>query len=252
MPASTSGGSPVVALHSLFFDGTMFDDLRTYTGRQLHAPDHRGQGSRRAEGPAPTLDALADDVVALIEEIGEPVHLVGSSMGAYVSALAAARTPQLVRSCTLSAATGDAEQRPEIFAALVEGLRRDTPAGMVDVLARTMFGETFLASQSTRLHRWLDHFAALDVGIADAAEQVFARRPLWAEIEAITAPLLLLAGREDRAKSPSDMQRIADRTGCPTPTVLGRSGHTPFVEQPIQVAEALAAFWTTTENERKT
>ncbi|RLV57132.1 alpha/beta fold hydrolase [Aeromicrobium phragmitis] len=236
----------MIALHSLFFDGSMFDDVAALTGRPIIAPDHRGQGSRRDEA-AVGVDTLADDVCALVEDLEGPVHLVGSSMGAYVAMVAAARLGERVRTCTLSAATADAEQRPEVFAALVAELRDPGPAARVDLITRTMFGAAFLEPGGDRYRRWREHFARLDPAVADAAELVFARRSLWEDVRAVTAPLLLLAGGLDRAKSPADMQRISDEVGCPPPLVFSNSGHTPFVEQPREVAEALASFWTTYE-----
>lgn len=236
--------APVVALHSLFFDGFMFADLRERTGRRLLAPDHRGQGTRAAE-PAGSIVELADDVERLVDELGEPVHLVGSSMGAYVAIVLADRRPDLVLSCVLSAATAEAEQRPEKFAELVARLRSAGPAAMVDELTHVMFGATFLAADSAEFGHWQTHFADLNPSVADAAEHVFARGDLWAEVQRLRPPLLLLAGRLDQAKPPEDMQRIADRLGCADPIVFERSGHTPFVEQPREVADVLAPFWTT-------
>lgn len=244
--------TPVLALHSLFFDGRMFDDLAHRTGRTIIAPDHRGQGSRERDLGDLGVDALAEDAIAEIERIGEPVHLVGSSMGAYVAIIATARRPELVRSLVLSAATADAEQRPEVFAALVAALRSEGPEQRAERIAATMFGEPFRASGAQALTRWKTTFASRTDVVAEAAEQVFARRALWSEIESVTCPTLLLAGAWDTAKSPADMAAISARTGCPEPIVFARSGHTPFVEEPEAVAAALSPWWTRIETERKT
>ncbi len=244
--------TPVLALHSLFFDGRMFDDLARRTGRVVIAPDHRGQGSRADEPGVPSIDVLAADAVVLMEHIGEPVHLVGSSMGAYVAMVVAARRPDLVQSLVLSAATADAERRPELFADLVATLRGRGPAACTDRIAATMFGEPFLADGGEELERWRAIFATRTTAVADAAEQVFARRELWPEMQSVRCPVLLMAGAWDKAKSPDDMSEIAARTGCPEPIVFARSGHTPFVEEPTQVAAVLAPWWTRIETERKT
>lgn len=245
---AAAGPTPVVALHSLFFDGSMFDAVEVRCGRRFLAPDHRGQGVRAHDGAAPTLAGIVDDLAARLRARGTPVDLVGSSMGAYLAILLADREPGLVRSVVLSAATGDAEQRPEKFAALVARLRDPGPAAMVDQLCSTMFGDAFLDSAPgtparVALERWRAHFAALDPGVAKAAHEVFARDALWPELDRLDRPVLLLAGRLDRAKSPADMAAIADRIGCPAPVVFERSGHTPFVEQPDEVAAELSRWW---------
>lgn len=242
----------VLALHSLFFDGRMFDDLARRTGRDIVAPDHRGQGARVQEPGGLSIDALAADAAAAIERIGEPVHLVGSSMGAYVAIVLAARRPELVQSLVLSAATANAEQRPELFADLVAALRDPGPAACTDRIAATMFGEPFLATGGSELERWRSIFAARSTAVADAAEQVFARRELWPEMASIRCSILLMAGAWDTAKPPAEMAEIAARVGCADPTVFARSGHTPFVEEPEAVAAVLAPWWTRIETERKT
>ncbi|WP_413318065.1 alpha/beta hydrolase [Agrococcus sp. 1P02AA] len=244
--------TPVLALHSLFFDGRMFDDLAHRTGRTIIAPDHRGQGAREGEGGDLSIDALAADTIVELERIGEPVHLVGSSMGAYVAMVATARRPELVRSLVLSAATADAERRPELFGALVAALRAEAPEQRAERIASTMFGQPFRSSGAAALVCWKSTFASRSGAVADAAEQVFARRELWSEMTSITCPTLLLAGAWDTAKSPADMAAISARTGCAAPVVFEQSGHTPFVEEPDQVAAVLAPWWTKIENERKT
>ncbi|WP_150461543.1 alpha/beta fold hydrolase [Nesterenkonia ebinurensis] len=240
---------PVLGLHSLFFDGKMFDQLSQATGRTVLAPDHRGQGTRSAEEPG-TVDELAGDVVGLLDTLPAPVHLVGSSMGAYVAMIVAATKPERVRTCTLSAATADAEQRPEKFDGLVAQLRDKGPAAIVEQIGATMFGNWFLRQGDAARDYWLEHFASLDTGVGTAAEKVFRRRELWAEVLSIRSPLLLLAGRQDTAKSPADMERISERTGASAPIVFEKSGHTPFVEQPTEVADVLAKFWQHHEERR--
>lgn len=242
----------VLALHSLFFDGGMFDDLARRTGREIIAPDHRGQGSRQGERGKLDIDSLASDAIAEMERASGPVHLVGSSMGAYVAIVATARRPDLVRSLVLSAATADAEQRPERFAEIVAQLRVQVPKKRAELIAATMFGEPFLSEGSDELARWKATFATRSPAVAHAAEQVFARRDLWPEMSSITCPTLLLAGAWDVAKSPSDMTEIAARTGCTGPIVFARSGHTPFVEEPEDVAAVLGQWWTRIETERET
>lgn len=233
----------VVALHSLFFDGTMFDDLRAgLPGFEVHSPDHRGQGTRAGEQGRPTLTRLAADTVDYVRGLNRPpVHLVGSSMGAYVAILAAAQAPELFRTCVLSGATGDAEERPEHFRQLVVALRAG-PVDIVDNLAHTMFGDSFLSENSPVLRHWKGHFGRLAPSIADAAEEVFAREALWPLLDTITMPLLLIGGAEDHAKPAENMARIALRKPGSILTVVPRAGHTPFVERP-EYLSSLVRRW---------
>ncbi|MFI5718975.1 alpha/beta fold hydrolase [Nocardia sp. NPDC051750] len=245
-------GSAVVLLHSLFFDGSMFDALvaELPARHRYIRPDLRGQGSFTGSGRAPTMDVLFDDAVALIESrCNRPVHLVGSSMGAYVALRVASRRPDLLASCTLLGATAEAEARPEIFRALETAVRGNEP----DIVARiehTMFGDVFLgdtARSATRRH-WAQVFAAHVPEVADALHGVYTRPAMVAELAAIPLPLLLVAGELDRAKRPADMAAIADRVPGSRLVVLETAGHTPVIEEPAAIARELVSWWATPPN----
>ncbi|APU16484.1 MULTISPECIES: alpha/beta fold hydrolase [Actinoalloteichus] len=245
-PADSAGTA--VLLHSLFFDGSMFDPLCAALGEDLRflRPDHRGQGRSRPTSTAPDMDRLASDTVTLIESTGGgPVHLVGSSMGGYVALRIAARRPDLVATCTLLGCTAAAEQRPEVFAALEGRLREHGPAASVAELAYTMFGDDFLADPAKAAARehWENRFAARDTDVADALRGVYQRDGVLGELAAIRVPLLLIAGEQDHAKRPADLRAVADRVPGSRLVVLPGAGHTPVVEEPSTVAAELARWW---------
>jgi pimeloyl-ACP methyl ester carboxylesterase len=98
-------GPPVVLLHGFPERATSW---RGVTGR-LHrhglrtlAVDQRGysRGARPGRRRDYRLPLLVDDVVALLERLGSPVHLVGHDWGAAVGWLLAARRPDLLLSWT--------------------------------------------------------------------------------------------------------------------------------------------------------
>jgi 3-oxoadipate enol-lactonase len=244
-------------LHSLFFDGSMFDAViaELPTEYRFIRPDFRGQGTFGDTEIDPTMDVLFDDAVALLESLCDhPAHLVGSSMGAYVALRVAARRPDLVASCTLLGATAGAETRVEVFQDLEHAVRQTDPdiAGRIE---RIMFGDVFLgdeARSATRLH-WLEKFASRGPGVADALHGVYSRPSMTDELAGIPMPLLLVAGELDRAKRPADMAAIADRVPGSRLVVLDSAGHTPVVEEPAATARELLSWWTTHDNyeERK-
>ena len=98
-------GDPVVLLHGFPERATAWRavaPLLHASGLRTYAPDQRGYSPRaRPFGRWHyRLGALADDVVALIDEIGRPVHLVGHDWGAIVGWRVAAQRPDLVRTWT--------------------------------------------------------------------------------------------------------------------------------------------------------
>lgn len=98
-------GDPVVLLHGFPERATTWRavaPLLHAAGLRTYAPDQRGYspGARPLGRWRYRLGDLTDDVVALIDEIGRPVHLVGHDWGSAVGWSVAARRPDLVRTWT--------------------------------------------------------------------------------------------------------------------------------------------------------
>ena len=94
-------GRPTVVLHGGLGSGEMFGPLipeLTAAGRQVIAPDLQGHG-RTADIDRPlSLEAMADDIAALIRDLGlDQVDIVGYSLGGGVALHTALRHPALVR-----------------------------------------------------------------------------------------------------------------------------------------------------------
>ncbi|CAN5234248.1 alpha/beta fold hydrolase [soil metagenome] len=98
-------GTPAVLLHGFPERATCWGGVAPLlhaAGVRTYAPDQRGYSPRaRPFGRWNyRVGALGDDVIALIEAVGEPVDLVGHDWGAVVGWSVAARRPDLVRSWT--------------------------------------------------------------------------------------------------------------------------------------------------------
>ena len=90
-------GDPVVLLHGFPERSTCWRDVAPLLharGLRTYAPDQRGYspGARPRRRRDHTIPKLVGDVVALIETIGRPVHLVGHDWGATVGWMVAATT----------------------------------------------------------------------------------------------------------------------------------------------------------------
>ena len=98
-------GDPVVLLHGFPERAEAWrkvEPLLHEHGLRTYAPDQRGYspGARPRRRRDHRLDLLVGDVVALIERIGRPVHLVGHDWGSVVGWNVAAQRPDLVRTWT--------------------------------------------------------------------------------------------------------------------------------------------------------
>jgi pimeloyl-ACP methyl ester carboxylesterase len=102
----SGAGVPVVLLHSSGLSGRQWRRLAAAVvdrGLRAVVPDLVGHGKSPA-WPEPTPFSFHVDVervVALLESLGGPAHLVGHSYGAFVALLAARAAPSSVRSLAL-------------------------------------------------------------------------------------------------------------------------------------------------------
>lgn len=98
-------GTPAVLLHGFPERASSWgvvQDLLAAQGVRTYAPDQRGYspGARPFGRWSYHFSSLVEDVVALVEVIGAPVHLVGHDWGAMVAWGLADRRPDLVRTLT--------------------------------------------------------------------------------------------------------------------------------------------------------
>ncbi|AWB92876.1 alpha/beta fold hydrolase [Aeromicrobium chenweiae] len=98
-------GTPVVLLHGFpqrAASWSKVSDLLNAEGMRTYALDQRGYspGARPTSRFAYSMGELVGDVTALIDEIGQPVHLVGHDWGSAVAWAVAGSHPDLVRSLT--------------------------------------------------------------------------------------------------------------------------------------------------------
>ncbi|HTT95141.1 MAG TPA: alpha/beta fold hydrolase [Solirubrobacterales bacterium] len=98
-------GSPVVLLHGFPQRATSWAKVTPLLGEagfRTYAPDQRGYspGARPRGRRAYRATELVDDVVALIDRIGAPIHLVGHDWGAAIAWGVAARHADRLSSLT--------------------------------------------------------------------------------------------------------------------------------------------------------
>jgi pimeloyl-ACP methyl ester carboxylesterase len=93
-------GDPLILMHGALVDSRFYEETAAALAEhfRVYGHDRRGHGrTPDVEGPM-SFEAMADDTVALLEQvIGGPAHLVGHSNGAFVALLTALRRPDLVR-----------------------------------------------------------------------------------------------------------------------------------------------------------
>ena len=117
MTRGTSDGPPVLFLHGGSFTGRMWLDIADKLP-EFHniIPDLPGHG-KSADRPLVSLEQAADDVADLVRGLfdGRPIHLVGLSLGGYVSLLLLIRHPDLIKRAMISGVHAGAMPNPKLM-----------------------------------------------------------------------------------------------------------------------------------------
>lgn len=232
---------PILCLHSLFLDGTMFDGLAAAAAGRFRVvrPDFRGQGgSAPPTEAAVSMETCAEDMIALIEGLGlAKVALIGASMGGDVAVRMAASRPDLFSALVLMGSSARSEP-PDQKARFSDLLARTERTGFVgedlELMMSIMFGATTRArpEAQTMLSYWRMRIGALSQATWPAMRGVVDRGSAVPLLAKISAPTLVYSSAEDIAR-PIDWSRevaegIAGARLAPLPGV----GHSPILEAP--------------------
>ena len=195
-------GEPILLVHGTTASSQAWLPVASHlTDRfTVVAMDRRGHGSSES-GPRHSIDAEAEDVVAVIGAIGEPVHLVGYSGGARMSLKAASRTDRL-RSLVLYEPPIAVRHNPPDLPDRAEAMIR---AGDRDSAAQTFLREgACLPDEEIAILRGLDPvWERIMAGVHNAPRD---QRAFMAEavdldwVRKIQVPVLILVGGNQYAK----------------------------------------------------
>jgi pimeloyl-ACP methyl ester carboxylesterase len=268
-PAGSDPREPALCVHGLEGSSRNWTDLMDLLRPRLacDAVDLPGFGESppRPDGRY-SIAALAQTVIALIERNGHgPVHLLGNSLGGAVCVHVAATRPDLIRTLTLiSPALPDPRLRldllrfplmsvPGVGARLLRQVQH-LPAErrVADVIATCFsdprrFPQARLTAEVAELTRRdaLDYAAAAMVGSVRTltAETLRALgRPAWREAARITAPTLVIYGRDDRLVDARMAGRAAHAFRNARIVVMPSTGHVAHMEHPQLVAAEIGVL----------
>jgi 2-succinyl-6-hydroxy-2,4-cyclohexadiene-1-carboxylate synthase len=245
-------GSPVTLLHGFTQSGRSWSEVVSLMpeGWQWIMPDLRGHGATSVRPGAPyTMDACTADLEMLWHSLGiARTHLVGYSMGGRLALhVAAARPERILSLLTIGAHAGlDEDAR--------EGRRRgdEALAQRIEIEGLEAFvnywsslplfaglerrGPSFLAQ--ARAARMDNHVGGLAESLRGMGAG--AMRPVWHELNRVTAPSTFVAGQLDHGYAAS-ARRLASSVPNGRVVLVQRAGHTVHQERPEAFSRLLLA-----------
>lgn len=234
----------------------------------------RGRSDRPANLTDITFNSDVADVAELISVMKTgPVHLYGFSYGGLVAQELALSFPKLVRTVTLANTLHSPEmwqlnhvninhelanQYPEVWSRILalrrEGISSTDPRMQQEFSVAARLVRFFNPDNASRLlaepgSRNIELYPAfcgpdVDFIIGGQLPAIPDFRP---RLKDIAAPLLVLAGRYDRALYPLLQRQFAEFAPAARFKILERSGSFGHVEEPDTVISALREFWRSVE-----
>lgn len=243
-------GAPLLMLQGLGVDARGWVLQRFPLGRHFrcYAVDNRGVGGS-AGAPHPlSLEQMADDAVAVLDDAGvADAHVMGASMGGVLAQIVAVRHPDRVRSLVLACtACRHHEWRRELF--------EDWSAAVLAGGMGALGGEGFRWLVGPRLHRRVGMWLNLMAGIlAQAPPHNFAAQvqailaesdELRFELTGVRAPTLVITGSQDLLTPLGDAEELAELIPNARLLEVRGVGHAIMVEAPNAFNRAVVGFLT--------
>ena len=233
--------APVVVFsNSIGTTLSMWDaQARALDGRyRLLRYDTRGHGQTPVLDEPATIEALADDLVGLLDQLGiSRAHVVGLSLGGMTAQAVAARYPARVKGLVLMATSA---YLPGDWEARAARVRASGMASIVDAAIPRWFTPAFQTAAPETVGMIREQFLAIDPrGYAVCCRAIAG---LDLRGVTITAPTLIIAGADDPATPPAMSEDLRARIPGATLLVLPHAAHLLAVEQPEAVNRHLVAF----------
>jgi pimeloyl-ACP methyl ester carboxylesterase len=255
----TGTGMPIIFLHPTPLDRDYWRPLtEEFGGVRAIIPDLRGHGiselgadlpvgafSAVPDAPVLTMTQLATDVLALMDhlELAE-ASFAGCSIGGYVLLELWRIAPQRITGLAFvcSKPQPDAESNRAKRAANIAQVRAEGTGSLFDSMAQSLTGKTaqerhpaMAAELRSRMTLTAQATIAVQAGLAVCPDSL-------PTISTIDVPVLAIAGGEDTAITPADMEAFTSAPGGCEFHLLPDAGHFAAYEQPQKVASLLVEW----------
>jgi pimeloyl-ACP methyl ester carboxylesterase len=239
---------PLVLLHAFPLSSAMWLAQREGLAASCRVvtPDLRGFGGSLLDDEPPSMDAMADDVAALLDTEGiDRAVIGGQSMGGYVTMAFCRRHPERVLGVILADTKAGADSeaaragRERIATEIVDNgtgiLVEEVLPGLVGTTTKQRRGMVF-----GRVRGLVQ--AAPRGAVAWAARAMAGRPDSFGTLRSLQVPALVIVGEEDELSPVAEAEAMAQALPEATLTVIEEAGHLSAVEQPEAFNAAVTAF----------
>lgn len=244
---SESGqGEPIILLHGFLGSSAYWDEVIPLLSRHYRCivPDLRGHGHSPVSTKPYSIEAMAADVVALLDELQlEQATILGHSMGGYITLALVEHYPSYVKAWGLIHSTGyeDTEEGKQKRLNAITQIRTTGIIDFVDGFAEGLFAPhlVYKLPESVLKVKEIGYITSPEGGCG-AAAAMRERPERLSIIQNATVPVLLIAGEYDSI-APPDRMFISDQPHV-TAAVIPDIGHMSMMEAPEQLVNIIHDF----------
>lgn len=227
-----NGKEILVLLHGFMENLTIWSDMEPYLSKDfsLLKIDLPGHGRSEVMAEVQTMDLMAEEVKKVLDDQkAEKIHLLGHSMGGYVSLAFAEKYPQYLKSLTLFFSTyfpddeEKKEQRIKSYRIIKDAFAHYARAGVPN-LFNTNERDILEGKIETALKTAL---STDNLGALASVKGMVERTDKKHIMENLEAKILVLAGKHDHAvKTDLLIRHLPDRTNIKSYILdCGHNGH---------------------------
>ena len=242
----TGAGRPLVFLHGLGWDHTLWQSATTRFARSYRviAGDTRGHGQTDKPAGPYTIATFAEDWHGALAALGvRQACLIGFSQGGMIAQLLALRHPEDVAalclvstSCRVDAGVR-AKLEERITIARSEGAEAAARAA-----AASVFSRGYASTHSEAIDRFVAWRAAMDQEPLFEATRAGAGFDVSRDLARVTVPTVVVYGSEDALTPPAVVKQVAAAVPGSDLVEVPGAGHMIPVEQPERFESIVAAF----------
>jgi 3-oxoadipate enol-lactonase len=245
----TGDGPPVLLIHGLGLSGgawwrtvdTLAPTMRVITF------DNRGIGRSESLMPAYTTEAMADDAIAVLDDLGvEEAHIYGISLGGMVAQQVALRHPRRVKSLILGATQPGGRRAVRADDEVMTFFRRRSTMDMEEAAWASVpynYGPRAREEHVDRIADDIERRMINPFNEQAYRAQLFAAalHNCYGRLDRIRVPTLVVHGEHDRVIPVDNARLMAERIPGSRLRILPEAGHLYPTEEPA-VDDSIASF----------
>lgn len=235
-------GPPVVLIHALGTDLTLWDDLIPLLppGLRILRMDLRGHGRSDVPAPPYAMGALIRDLERLMDHFAlQDAVVIGVSLGGLIAQGLAIKRFDLVRALILSN-TAARIGSPDLWSRRIEEIQTKGLAAYAPGAMERMFGRHW--REAPAMPRIRQTLIDTDPDGWTGCAAAIAGTDFYTPSASLTLPTLAIAGAYDATTPPDLVRETADLIRGSRFALMRRSGHLPMVDAPDAFAALVDEF----------